>query len=131
MLNEIFKGMDNAAEMINGNFEKLDVEVGENENGTWVIFNSGLQICFQNIVLPYENSTRLSRRWTYPKPFGSKVVTFISREAEVGVDAARFATYGINPELESALVRGYAQTDKNFQSSDSANVSVLAIGMRE
>ena len=32
MLNEIFKGMDNAAEKINENFEQVDIIQGQNEN---------------------------------------------------------------------------------------------------
>ena len=36
-MNEIFKGMDNASEAINENFEKLEKKSGQNENGYWEI----------------------------------------------------------------------------------------------
>ena len=49
-MNEIFKGMDNAAEQINENFEQLDVEVGEEENERWYKFPSGLAICTKEVV---------------------------------------------------------------------------------
>ena len=50
MLHEIFKGMDNAAEQIDENFKQLDVEVGEDENGRWYKFPSGLAICTKEVV---------------------------------------------------------------------------------
>src|SRR5699024_9095946 len=67
MLNEIFKGMDNAAEQINENFEQLDVEVGEEENGRWCKFPSGLAICTKEVV---KNITALE---TYGSLYRSSV----------------------------------------------------------
>lgn len=45
-MNEILKGMDNAAEKINENFEVLGFESGENNNGSYIRFGNGLQICW-------------------------------------------------------------------------------------
>jgi len=56
-MNEIFKGMDNAAEQINENFEQLAIEYGEiagnseEESSSYYIFESGLQIVLFKVKL--------------------------------------------------------------------------------
>ena len=52
-MNEIYKGMDNAAEQINENFQGLLFESGENENGTWTKFPDGTMICRREIQLDF------------------------------------------------------------------------------
>ena len=57
MLNEIFKGMDNAAEQINENFEQLAIEHGEIEGSSegelssYYILEGGLQIVLFKVRL--------------------------------------------------------------------------------
>ena len=44
-MNEIFKGMDNASEAINENFEQVKMTEGSTEKASWLIFPNGLKIC--------------------------------------------------------------------------------------
>lgn len=47
MIHEIFKGMDNAAEQINENFQGLAFETGSNEYGRWKKYADGtLEVFF-------------------------------------------------------------------------------------
>ena len=55
-MNEIFKGMDNAAEQINENFQGLLFESGENENGTWTKFPDGTMICRREVQLDFKTT---------------------------------------------------------------------------
>ena len=74
-MNEIYKGMDNAAEQINENFEKTKVESGSDENGRWIKYPDGTMECFmkplevhmedRNGVL-YQSSGFI---WTFPQEF--------------------------------------------------------------
>ena len=56
----------------------LDIELGRNENGNWVRWNNGLQVCFA--FMPELQGTTIGTAmgslyrsgditWTYPKPF--------------------------------------------------------------
>lgn len=56
MLNKIEKGMSNAAEKINENFEALGFESGENENGTWAKFPDGTMICRREVQLDFKTT---------------------------------------------------------------------------
>ena len=51
MLNEIFKGMDNAAEQINENFEAVEMKRGKNESGEYVKYANGWLITHQELTL--------------------------------------------------------------------------------
>ena len=55
-MNQIFKGMDNAAEQINENFQELLFESGENENGTWTKFPDGTMICRREVQLDFKTT---------------------------------------------------------------------------
>ena|SRR5690625_3915778 len=50
MLNEIFKGMDNAAEMIDSNFKKVGYEHEKTEDGEYIKFANGFAICWREIT---------------------------------------------------------------------------------
>jgi len=60
MLNEIFKGIDNAAEKFNENFQKVNVLSGSNENGKWKIYGSGSAECRHKLRLDYDSGTLIS-----------------------------------------------------------------------
>ena len=66
-MNEIYKGMDNAAEKINENFEALGFESGENENGTWTKFPDGTMICTFRGTIRVGDFGRIG--WSFPKSF--------------------------------------------------------------
>lgn len=54
-MNEIYKGMDNAAEQINDNFESLKPEYGSNENGEYWKYPDGRLICTGDIEYDRSN----------------------------------------------------------------------------
>lgn len=86
MLNEIFKGMDNAAEQINENFQNI-VASGQNENGHYIRFDNGIQICWQTYLGTQQATGSATgvlfqsggSDWTFPMPFIS------APKLEVGV----------------------------------------------
>lgn len=68
MLNEITKGMDNAAEKINENFLNGGVvERGSNGNGEYTKYASGLAIIYKNIFI--ENVERVNFTEALPIKF--------------------------------------------------------------
>src|SRR5699024_9214760 len=76
MLNEIFKGMSNAAEKINENFEKGLVEIGENENGHYKVYGDGTLECRTKLTLEYTGGTMLRKTWDFPKEFADDDLDF-------------------------------------------------------
>ena len=77
MLNEIFKGMDNAAEVIHQNFQQLDYEEGSNENGSWRKYSDGRLEVEHNLTISTSNLTFLqtgqifysNMTWIFPQGF--------------------------------------------------------------
>ena len=77
MLHEIFKGMDNAAEQINENFQNGSiVDEGVNENGRYVKYASGIMVCtvkgFPQVASTNYGSmyrTGSTDTWTFPHEF--------------------------------------------------------------
>ena len=84
MLNEIFKGMDNAAEIINDNFDKLSFEKRTDENGTYVSQEGGVTIMTRKVTI-----TQGGSRETFSYPL-------IAEEANI------FCGYSYNGTLGSA-----------------------------
>ena len=56
-MNEIYKGMDNAAEQINENFEMLGFEFDSNNNGNYLRLPGGVQICWGNTIVLSSSSS--------------------------------------------------------------------------
>ena len=89
MLNEIFKGMDNAAEVINENFQNVGiVESGENENGHWAKLGNGWMVCYDDSIAVNQTTNELygqvyssaAFEWVFPMAFISEpVVTPVAR----------------------------------------------------
>ena len=86
-MNEIYKGMDNAAEQINENFKALDAEVGENEDGYYAKFENGLGLCWREVTFVRGSSSGVG---TFSKPitFKTGIPLFggISSSASAGLD---------------------------------------------
>ena len=62
MLNEIFKGMDNAAEQIDENFQNGSiVESGVNEEGYYVKYGNGLLEVYQKRTFIISSNTNFTR----------------------------------------------------------------------
>ena len=56
-MNEIYKGMDNAAEQINENFEMLGFEFDTNNDGNYLRLPGGVQICWGKTVVLASSSS--------------------------------------------------------------------------
>src|SRR5699024_3959197 len=73
-MNEIFKGMDNASEAINENFLKGSIvednlDETNQENGYYVRFGNGFQLCWGEVRASYYNTSSLDGQWTLPAEF--------------------------------------------------------------
>lgn len=71
MLNEIMKGMDNAAEKINENFQNGSIiESGSTVDGYWARYGDGRQVCVRTVTVDSNIGTGGSAAsFEYPKPF--------------------------------------------------------------
>lgn len=97
MLHEIFKGMDNASEAINENFEKLGFELKSNENGTYFKHASGLVLVFGNDLVKIPSTSGVGVRITFPITFASEPDVFPSSHNNVCVPSINnLTTDGVN-----------------------------------
>ena len=128
MLNEIFKGMDNASEAINENFLFGSIiEEGENEKGHYVKFGSGLALCFiYDMPVGYEITSRLSAHWAYPISMAEVWTVVGVRTAFDGGYSINNVTLGVTRGVTEALVRFYGRSD--FVSTDVVGVNLIAVG---
>ena len=105
MLNEIFKGMDNAAEQIDQNFKQLEVESGSNDDGEWWRFSIGLQVCLGTRLGGALSPGNNVITWKYPKEFiGNPNVTGLPH---AHTDNAYLINVGLNidnPTVNSARI---------------------------
>ena len=71
MLHEIFKGMDNAAEQINENFQNGSiVESGvDAEGGYYEKFGNGVMNAYRKMTLSYQTLRILSETWNFSEEF--------------------------------------------------------------
>ena len=126
MLHEIFKGMDNAAEQINENFQNGSiVESGNNENGFWARYGDGTQMCILERTETLSTTTSLSLfrgnlgNWEFPKAFLD--------EPYVDVSVAEGSVIGNTPfrlTAEDYTPRIYTIQ----QTNTSVNSRLIAIG---
>lgn len=119
MLNEIIKGMDNAAEAINENFEKLDSELVVDGNNYYVKFENGFQVCWAIAV--GINQDIGASGGSYTKPFSAP---FVGRVA-VGFSAA----YSVNSHartqgLDTLTAHGSSDLQE-WQLRSTSNTAVL------
>ena len=69
MLNEIFKGMDNAAEVINENFESVEINEVINDQEGYLEFPGGTVVCFmREELLDAPKNTTVEFPVTFKEP---------------------------------------------------------------
>lgn len=94
---EIVKGMANASEAINENFEKLGFELQSNENGTYFKHASGLVLAFGNDLVKIPSTSGDGVRITFPIAFASEPDVFLSSHNNVCVPSINSLTIdGVN-----------------------------------
>ena len=135
-MNEIYKGMDNAAEQINENFLNGSiVESGENENGEYLRFGNGWQICIphERISLERVDSTSMSGSWEFPIPFVSNPFVPFSKNTS-GNKNYRRAGESINiyrdndNVLRAELISDGAKSDVIHLIDESSDLFELEVG---
>ena len=108
-------------------------EYGKNENGNWIRFNFGWQMCWCTMTLLYGSSNRLVATWTFPKPF--KDTNYAVSHAIHGnmSSSVPMASVGTNMYYNitnnSIQVNVYRVTGTaNFAQGDTGVVKAQAIG---
>ena len=131
MLHEIFKGMDNAAEKIDENFQNGSiVESGENENGFWVKWGNGFQLCMRTIPSGQVITTgHANFVVSFPAPFSGRPYVDFSPD---DTDNLRSA------DLMDNVFMGVSQADqgwrlraRNENVTTETPLTLIAIGMAE
>ena len=127
-MNEIFKGMDNAAEMIDENFKDLQYERGTNDDGTYIKFGDGTLIQYSNHnVLAYADGSALLKSWSFPTPFSNTfyavVMTGLTHVA--GKNGFHFEFSNSNVDRTNLVARG---NPNQFSSGDTIQVGAFAVG---
>ena len=104
-MNEIIKGMANAAEAIQENFEEVDEhmaesaskhirESGSNQYGRWIKFDDGTMICSGTVEVDLSIWTFSAGRKQYPQPFASSVAISYARHITTVNNTAEMKALG-------------------------------------
>lgn len=105
-------------------------ESGSNDNGSYVRWSNGLQICWiPSITLVYVNTGLLRVLWTYPAAFksGSTPAGFANPIGYAPVASARTAGTVVSCAASSCLVSASTPVGI-FGEDDTWNFQVVAIG---
>lgn len=133
-LEEITKGMSNAAEVINANFKEVGVvESGSNANGRFIKYGDGTVIAYSDILtMTYNSASRLSYEWTLPTIFAGtySAVATGSKDSEHLSDNINTAmlNIGSNSPSGTILARAYATGSNSFTQSSVCRIRLVAIG---
>lgn len=130
MLNKIEKGMSNAAEKINENFEMGVIEIGENENGQYKIYGDGTLECRTRLTLEYTGGTMLRKTQEFPKEFIDDDLDFIITTITPPEGKYTYILDVPNVYSDRVNIRALKElgVGKNFAAGDEAIVTVVACG---
>ena len=130
MLNEITKGMSNAAEKINENFEMGIIEIGENDNGHYKIYGDGTLECRTKLSLERENTTMLRKTWNFPKEFADDDLDFTITTMTPPRGKYTYILDVPNIYGDRANIRAFREPNvgSDFTAGDEAIVTVVAYG---
>lgn len=111
-LEEITKGMSNAAEVINSNFKNVGIVAsGTNVNGEYIKFGDGTLICYSlKRTLAYSSAYTLNNDWTFPIPF---------------VDNKIFLMFNLGLMVSGARPSVAVMNQANVISSKVGNLSII------
>lgn len=131
-LNEITKGMSNAAEQINANFKELDKTVIKNAAGNYIKNSDGTLVCWNpKLTLTYTEPQRLVANWTPPVEFLEGTPSCVAQKITKFI-ATRFSTSVESVEYQSTnkrfIVSLYATGNNTFSSGDTYDVQLTAHG---
>ena len=119
-----------AEDDVHGLAGKIIEDFGSNDNGSYVKWSNGLQICWiPSITLTYTNTGRLEARWDYPAEFKSgSIPTCTANPSQMpSVYEARTAGTVANCEESYCRVIAIAPTG-TFKESDTWDFQAVAIG---
>jgi len=99
------------------------VDAGSNENGSWVRFGNGIQICWGSKIFPGEGWTGSENKWwltgqslTFPVPFDS-APTFLgtTQDAQIALRSAKLANFNVGKSAVSNMsFNGWGTSTNNF-----------------
>ena len=115
MLSEIFKGMDNAAELINENFENGSiVESGKNEFGHYFRMGNGVQVCLGRFNHNFDNDQTVFP--TFPKGFKDTSYFVKVAAGDTSWQAVELSAFmGAGPQsVASPRITAYPRTSGSF-----------------
>ena len=124
-MNEIFKGMDNASELINENFKNGSiVETGENENGTFMKLGNGWMVCQMEATFSRDVS---EVKGEYPIPFIGRPTVFKSAYADQFAAIQDEALLGIGTTLTNYRIMKHTSMPA-YRGTGELTLNVIAIG---
>lgn len=120
---DILQGINEAKNLANG----VIAESGSNNDGDWIRFSDGTQICWHEVELSYDKPEFMSGTWTYPKEFLNSIVSG-NRNVDYSNNRVMKGTFTGTGGTTSTRLRAYAALDLNFEEEDTGDYQVMAIG---
>lgn len=111
--------------------EAVDIEIGENSNGRFINFPSGLKIVANtNIEVVQVSPTRMTGNWTYPIEFTEWAVPFLIFEnANTSPGINRGASAVIRNRYLHAVSLALEKEESTFTTGSSETLVGIAIGI--
>ena len=109
-------------------YENNVIESGSNENGSWVRYADGTQICWFNAVLVYGATSRLQLNTTLPVSFIDTPIGMVSKDASSVASNIFRGSPGISLSTGSSTVRLFATGTDTYASGDTATLQCIVIG---
>lgn len=115
---------------LQANILRLIPDVGHGENGSWMRWDNGVQICWVSLDLEFDLDKLLRTTWVFPKPFinDNQAITFSTglppSKGGKRTDIFPKVTYVTNTECKVAI----RNENGAFEFGDSVNARVSAVG---
>jgi len=99
------------------------VDAGSNDNGSWVRFGNGLQVCWGSKTFPGEGWTGNENKWyltgqslTFPVTFDSAPIFLgTTRDSSVGARSAKLAFFDVGTSsVTNIAFNGWGKTSLSF-----------------
>ena len=102
---------------------------GSNDNGHWVKFYDGTQICWiERLEVSYRNNQKLDGVWTYPVAFTGSVAVFATKDEYEGAELIRASTIGTTNALTKSTIKLFSPVGYSYPSPFGTGVRIMAIG---
>lgn len=127
-LTEIKKGMSNAAEAINNNFQAGSIlESGANENGNFIKFADGTLICQTRKSLEYASANVLQIAYIFAHPFADDSYTINATYRDTA-PILNITPIAIGSKINYQAYLSCANVGSEFTPGTTAPFEVTAIG---